>query len=648
VSYTMDSRVIQLTNAAHKYGNLNIRSCGKAFFPKDVYGASCRKAGLGKQITLHVEGLPQPIETDIPSDRITGRPRWIFRERKWVKEFLRHHKLAAGDAVTIQRVSNNRYWIRPPKRKEKVDLFEDELTPVLYAQRLAEQYVASTSTQYRKQRGQYFTPPEVATFIGELAAKHNKSPIRILDPGAGLGILSCAVCQKLAQKCHMKRIELDAYENDVDLAQSLYKTFDRLQCWLRERGVHLEFNIIDKDFVLSAAELIGTQDFRPYDLVVSNPPYRKISGSDPRSHRISEVVHGQPNVYMLFMATATKLLKRFGLMVFITPRSYTAGHYFRAFRQVFFEEMKPVRVHLFESRRDVFSDQSVLQENAILMAQKAKTPRNVTISNSINSASLHSGVRNQVPLSCAFWRSKNDTILRLPIDDFDNTVIKIVDSWTATLSDYGLQISTGPVVPFRAKDLLSISSSLTGKDYIPLIWMRNVQPMQTIWPCDGARNREARHQFIVDNAETRRRRLLVRNKNMVFLRRFSAKEQKRRLTASPLFREQLCFEFIGVENHVNYIHSPECELTRDQVFGLAAILNSALLDRYFRICNGNTQVSATELRSMPLPPLGAITRLGRQLMESPSVPTLQQIDRYVWEMVKPNTKRKGLLKRVSD
>ena len=75
----MDSRTIQLTPAAHKHGNLNIRSCGKDFFPSDVFGNSSRSKGIGTPITLKIEGLGKPIETDIPTDKSTGRPRWIFR-----------------------------------------------------------------------------------------------------------------------------------------------------------------------------------------------------------------------------------------------------------------------------------------------------------------------------------------------------------------------------------------------------------------------------------------------------------------------------------------------------------------------------------------------------------------------------------------
>jgi len=109
----MDSRVIKLTTAAHKHGNLNLSSCGRGFFPPDVFGSSSRKTGIGAQIMLRVESLPNPIETDIPTDKNTGRPRWMFRKRKWVKEFVRCHKLHASDAVIIERIAKRIYEIKP-------------------------------------------------------------------------------------------------------------------------------------------------------------------------------------------------------------------------------------------------------------------------------------------------------------------------------------------------------------------------------------------------------------------------------------------------------------------------------------------------------------------------------------------------------
>ncbi len=99
----MDSRTITITSAALDYGNLNLSSCGRDFFPSDVYGASSRPKGLGKPVILKPKGLNTPIKTDIPTDKTTGRPRWLFRERTRVKEFVHYNQLKPNDKVCLYR-----------------------------------------------------------------------------------------------------------------------------------------------------------------------------------------------------------------------------------------------------------------------------------------------------------------------------------------------------------------------------------------------------------------------------------------------------------------------------------------------------------------------------------------------------------------
>lgn len=107
----MDTCVIKLTESAFKYGNLNLRSCGKDFFPPDVFGGPNKKSGIGVSVTLQVDGLPNPIETDIPTDSKTHHPRWIFRERGWLKSFIRHHELCIDDTVAISRIDERTYMV---------------------------------------------------------------------------------------------------------------------------------------------------------------------------------------------------------------------------------------------------------------------------------------------------------------------------------------------------------------------------------------------------------------------------------------------------------------------------------------------------------------------------------------------------------
>ena len=118
----MESRVIQLTSGACKNGYLRISSCGPSFFPKGIFGGST-KANLGTQIIIKADGIPNPIETDIPTNK-AGKPRWIFRERAWVRTFITSNRLIPGDTVTVRRISNIKYELIPRKRKLRfIDLF---------------------------------------------------------------------------------------------------------------------------------------------------------------------------------------------------------------------------------------------------------------------------------------------------------------------------------------------------------------------------------------------------------------------------------------------------------------------------------------------------------------------------------------------
>jgi len=108
----MESRVIKLTAGGIKNNKLNIRACGPDFFPEDVIGG-CTETNLGNQITISAAGLLNPIKTDIPTDKKTGKPRWIFRKRSWVKEFVRYHNLKPDDTVRISRIDNRTYEVVP-------------------------------------------------------------------------------------------------------------------------------------------------------------------------------------------------------------------------------------------------------------------------------------------------------------------------------------------------------------------------------------------------------------------------------------------------------------------------------------------------------------------------------------------------------
>jgi adenine-specific DNA-methyltransferase len=496
--------------------------------------------------------------------------------------------------------------------------------PAVYADRVGRWYVSQIPTERRKRFGQYLTPVEVADFMAGLCKPAGRV-VRVLDPGAGAGVLSCALCETWA--AHQDKpieIELEAYETDAELAGYLASCLSYTEEWLRSRKIRLKFRVDTDDFIIARADALtelprlfptAGDSHNNFDLVISNPPYFKISKSDPRARAASAVVHGQPNVYAIFMAISASLLKPNGELVFITPRSYTAGPYFRLFRERFFAVMRPEAIHLFNSRREAFSRDEVLQENVILLARRADDwpvrikSGTVSVSSSAGVRDLSKSRKRDVALSDVVNFHSRDKILWIPVAERDDDTARMVRAWRGRLHTYGLEVSTGPVVPFRALPFI-YKKGYVPETHAPLLWMQNVTPMRVKWPT-GVRGKE---QYILVNDISAP--LLVPNNNIVLLRRFSSKEEQRRLVAAPFLKRKVNSLFVGLENHLNYIHRPGGSLSEEEAYGLAALFNSAMLDTYFRIFNGNTQVNATELRTMPLPPLDLIVEIGKRAMAS--------------------------------
>ena len=495
--------------------------------------------------------------------------------------------------------------------------------PSVYADRIGQWYTAAVTEEHKRGFAQYLTPVGVATFMAGMCTPAGES-VSVLDPGAGAGILSCAVCEALAEPPGVcKSISLATYEADEPMAALLQHCLAYTSEWLRSRGITLQYCVKTGDFVITHASILDqTPRLFPepsgqtgsFDVVISNPPYFKVPKSDPRAQMTAAIVHGQPNIYAMFMAVSASLLKPGGHLVFITPRSYAAGPYFRLFRERFFTIMKPRAIHLFASRRDAFDRDEVLQENIILLAQRADGwaawPHEdmvVEVSTSAGMKDLAKPNRRSVPLAQILDVHSKHWLLRIPVTQADDCTTRTVHAWTGSLHAYGLEVSTGPVVAFRAAQFICKEGDIA-TTHAPLLWMQNVRRMQATWPL--ARGNKAQFITVTDASLP----LLVARGNYVLLRRFSAKEEQQRLVAAPLLARTVGSPLLGFENHLNYIHRPHGQMSEEEASGLAAILNSRLLDTYFRTFNGNTQVSATELRALPLPSREVIKEIGQHAM----------------------------------
>ena len=483
---------------------------------------------------------------------------------------------------------------------------ESAIGPADYAAELQARYGRNANDEDRRELGQYFTPVKVARLMAELVSDTTSEELRILEPGSGAAVLTAALCEALPAT--VKSIHIDAFELHPELAALCEETLRFTESWLEERGTACSFTVHRKDFVLENASCLRAELFgarKGYDIAISNPPYFKLQKQDPRARAAAEIVHGQPNIYALFMAIMAGLLKDNGTMVTITPRSFAAGDYFRRFRQALFSIVTPEAVHLFGSRREAFRVDEVLQENVILSARRSlpRAQSVVNVSASRGVEDLETRSKRDVPLARVVDLHSRSVTLHIPRSTVDDDVLALVESWPGTLHSLGLEVSTGPVVAFRSTEFLRGEQSA---DTVPLLWLQHVSSMNIEWPAATSKR-----QYIVSSSASEA--LLLPNRTCVVMRRFSSKEEHRRLVAAPLIGGTLPGEMIGLENHLNYIYRPRGIMGADEARGVASLLNSAVVDRYFRISNGNTQVSASELRLMPLPPREQIESIGRAM-----------------------------------
>ena len=479
------------------------------------------------------------------------------------------------------------------------------------------EYERLSTAASRKKKGQFFTPPEICRFMAGLVSMPASSTFRILDPGGGVGGLSAAICDRFLGMEPPRRIELHIFENDPDVLPFLRNAMHRCSEAMEHWGHAMSYEIHEKDFILDAAatvfgppSLFGSPDgWRDFDAVIMNPPYFKLNKLSPYARVMNDVVHGQPNIYSFFLSAAAEMLRPGGTLVAITPRSFCNGLYFREFRRWFFKRMALDRIHLFESRTEAFRD--VLQESLITASHRLGAPSaTVTITSSYG-PNLKTARPRELPTASIVDNSCGHEIIRIPAREEDIAITEVVESWPGFFSDLGYRISTGPVVMFRAKEFLS--PDLRGTDTTPLLSVFNVKPFQTEWPLVQKKH-PAAFKICAES-----RHLLLPTQNYVLLRRFSAKEERRRLTASCLLASEVPHQFLAVENHLNYVYHAQRELSVDEVYGLAALFNSSLLDRYFRTISGNTQVNATEIRNMKFPPLLSIASIGSKMRELSSV-----------------------------
>jgi len=456
-----------------------------------------------------------------------------------------------------------------------------------------------TDAKKKSRLGQYLTPATTASFMAGLFPDAS-GECRLLDAGAGIGSLSSAFLERcLKGNLTFASIRLKSFEIDSVIHEGLRHALSQYNDLPR-----FSFEIIESDFIESAVNAI---QFREYDFThaILNPPYKKIGSHSRERLLLREVTIETVNLYSAFVALALALTAPGGQIVAIIPRSFCNGPYYRPFREFMLENAAIRHIHLFDSRNKAFRDDAVLQENIIIRLERDGITGPVTVSTSTDDT-FSDLATNEYPIERIVFPDDREQFIHVPTSREKDSV-RLSPSICHNLNDLGIQVSTGPVVDFRMKAHLR---TMPEPGTVPLLYPGHFSGIKSTWPIEGMKKPNA----ILRNYDTEK--WLYQNSFYCVVRRFSSKEEKRRIVASVV--EPDAFgdaSMLGFENHLNIFHENKNGLPEALALGLAIYLNTSAVDEHFRRFNGNTQVNATDLRQLRYPSRDILTALGNWALQ---------------------------------
>ena len=473
-------------------------------------------------------------------------------------------------------------------------------------------YTHALPGAHRSENGIFYTPPALVVRLLDKATAAGMDWLRgkAISPGCGGG-------QFLVEDARRMAVAMGDAAPAIVVASVGARLrgwdIDPFACWLSQLAAEAA---LLSQVVASGKRLPPITECRDslmdswyghegtYDLVNENPAFGRIKDTPEIRERFTRTLYGHPNAYGLFADVSLRLAKPAGgIVALLTPTSYLSGQYFKALRRTLAENARPVSIDIVESRTDVFPD--VLQEVALSTFVQGRMESRATCS--------------IVHVEPDELRIENAGELLLPNnpedpwivarDPADVALVAAMQSMPTRLSDWGYQVSTGPLVWNRANKLGRLHNE-PGPDRYPVVWAEAVSPDGRFALRYEQRDHKAFYEAKPDKEGKNRKNgkprqpkpdpNLVRT-SCLLLQRTTAKEQARRLIGAVMPKSLVkAHGAVAVENHLNMVRPtkqhPPVSLTM-----LAAFFASELADRVMRCINGSVAVSATELEAMPLP-----------------------------------------------
>lgn len=461
-------------------------------------------------------------------------------------------------------------------------------------------YTVMLPAAMRSDMGAYYTPPPLVERLLDLAEDAGFDYIHgtAIDPACGGGAFLAPVALRMWQRTkdaspswilrrlsrRLKGIEIDPFAAWMTLVLLEAAIFPLL---IAAKG-RLPTNLI------TIGNALEPREIGQYDLVIGNPPYGRVSLSEPLRNLYARSLYGHANLYGLFTDLAIRLTKPKGVIAYLTPTSFLGGKYFKALRDLLTKETTPLAFDFVSDRDGVFDD--VLQETLLTSYKKELIELEATVSlvipHGLNNAQAEIIGKTRILPSGNPWM--------LPRSSEDAHFLNQMACMPTRLSNLGYVVTTGQLVWNRHKPQLQTKKT---KSSLPLIWAEAV----TTNGFKFSSNRRGHVPYIEVKADQPH---LITKKSCVLVQRTTSKEQSRRILAAALPQQFLDLNNGAVvENHLNMVIAPSDKLARISIQTIESLLNTETIDRAFRCISGSVAVSAYELNALPLPNLQQLLEL---------------------------------------
>ncbi len=456
--------------------------------------------------------------------------------------------------------------------------------------------------------GRLFTKKDTAKIMASsFALDVEKSSYTILDPGAGTGILTAALIERICKEAPAcKQIFATCYENNPDFADMLEDNLERIRKKCRhDFDVRLFVSVYRENYLTESKNHYTVTFFDTvpdkYDLIICSPPtelYEKASEEALTTGGVTQLKVGAP---YLFLSQAAKHLEPSGELVIMLPVSFASASGVAPLRLELAKSLSLEAIHLFVGKQKNLKRAIPLKKNFIIAYKNAPKNSTVAISTSEDNGR---NITKLPSLAYDFIVDGETGALTLPKSVEDTMIVEHISRLPETLSSLGLKMSTGLIIDSKCEGMI-FSEPREGT--VPLIRQNAIRNGVIAFPS------KISGQYIAPLKTA----LMQKNKNMIIIKRIPAKSDARFINSAIYLAAQMPKEsYISTHNKVNFIDTVnrDAEMCPRLVFGIFALLNSTIYDRYLSIVSKSKQINAKEFKELPLPPRNIIESIGVRLM----------------------------------